>query len=65
MSVALLGNVVRVLRTFTRRDGTEFEVEVTVDVDKLAQSLARKLTWHDRERATVCDGAVVAKRVRR
>lgn len=48
------------VHTFTRRNGTRFQLTLTVDHDKLAASLARKMTSRGKATATRCDGAVTA-----
>lgn len=46
--------------TFTRRDGSRFELVLTVDDAKLAEDMARSMTRHGRTTAKKCSGAIVA-----
>lgn len=51
--------------TFTRRDGSRFALDITVDHDKLAETLARKIAFAGRAsklRTTIAGGAIVAIR---
>lgn len=46
--------------TFTRRNGTRFTIELTIDVEKIAEDIARKLAASSTTRATKSAGGIVA-----
>jgi len=46
--------------TFKRRDGSRFELVVSVDHEKLAENLARKMLARRKTAATRCDGSIKA-----
>jgi hypothetical protein len=48
------------IKTYTRRNGTRFEMTLTVDVDKIADDMAQKLARSGNKRASKCSGGVVA-----
>ena len=46
--------------TFTRRNGTRFELVLGIDHDKLALDMAQSMTRSDKKFATRCGGAITA-----
>ena len=50
----------KITRTFTRRNGEKMVIEVTIDVEKIAEDMAHNLARSGRTRSTKCDGGVIA-----
>lgn len=47
-------------RTFTRRNGSKFELDVEIDFDKLSREIALKMASGGKKRSTRCGGSIVA-----
>ncbi len=45
-------------RTYTRRNGEKFTVRITLDVEKIADDMARKLTYHGHTERRALAGGV-------
>lgn len=50
-----------IIRTFTRVNGEQFTVAVSVDMEMLVQRIAERMALHGRTERKMVDGAVVAR----
>lgn len=46
--------------TFTRHNGEKFVIDVTVDLDKIAEDMAHSMARSGKQRATKAGGGIVA-----